>query len=135
MRYTNALALLASVLLSGCIFDYHEERLSGPYSLVSIDTEDQLVICYRLSGHGCEDRITATVIKAGANERYIDGSRRDYSPGQHRLVGPQQFFYLDRKLDGPSAPASASVRGPFNQAEFAALAARLDLPPMHAVHG
>lgn len=102
MRYSLALAAFTSLFLAGCIFDYHKERLAGPYSLVAVDTEDQLSVCYRVAKNICADRVGPTVVMAGANNRYIVASRRQYDEQKNRAVGEEQFFYIDRRVDGPS---------------------------------
>ena len=135
MRYSLALAAFTSLFLAGCIFDYHKERLAGPYSLVAVDTEDQLSVCYRVAKNICADRVGPTVVMAGANNRYIVASRRQYDEQKNRAVGEEQFFYIDRRADGPSIDVKISTRGPFSRVEFAALGARLGFPPMHAVRG
>jgi len=114
--------LIATVLLSGCGF-VHDERLTGPYRLIAVDTLVQMGVSYGLPGGNVVGRIPETVFSVGWNSRYLVAKQH---PKDDRSI--THFYYLDMSRDSTYADPSISVTGPLSESEFLRKRGELALP-------
>jgi hypothetical protein len=109
-------------LFRGCGF-LHEEKLTGNYSLIAVDTMDQMAVDYMHEGGVGHGRINETVFAVGWDERFIVAKQH---PGNDRSV--THYYYLEMAKDRPYADPELSVSGPLTEAEFARHREDLKLP-------
>lgn len=114
-----ATLLAASANWSG--FDQYK-KVTENYALVSNTGSSDLHLSYILPSGDAVGRIPGKVVAVGSDSKYIV-AKREPAGG-----GPVEFFYLDRKKDGPYADLAGVVFGPFTSEEFSALTAKLALP-------
>ena len=123
MKHISIVAFsLACTMLSGCGF-VHDERLTGDYRLIAVDTFDQMSVSRSLSGGDTVGRIDETVFAVGWNDRYIVAKQH---PANNRTV--TNYYFLDISRDSTYADPSKSVTGPLTEAAFQQHKAELKLP-------
>lgn len=109
--------------LAGCGF-VHDEKITGPYRLIAIDTSEQMSVCYALEKGDCIGRIPETTFSVGWNDRFIVAKQH---PSNNKSV--TNFFILEMARDDKLADPSASVTGPLSATAFEDKVASLELPP------
>ena len=121
----------AVLLLAACFpFDYDGEKITGPYEIVAIDTDEATSLSYDLGDGGSIGRVSETVFAVGWNDKYIVAARHPHTFSQPTLDKTQtEYFYIIRSKDGPYVDPSVAVKGPYDEAAFAQEKGRLGLPP------
>jgi len=128
MRHLRIAALsLVSLIFCGCGF-VHDERLTGDYRLIAVDTLEQMSVSLGLPGGNAIGRIEETVFAVGWSDRYIVAKQH---PANNRSV--TSFFILDMSRDSTYADPSESVTGILSEAEFNNLKAELKLPDFRRI--
>lgn len=123
MRFLHVVVtLFISLLIAGCGF-VHDERITGPYRLIAVDTDSQMSICYGLEDGSAIGRIGETVFEYGFDKRFIVAKQH---PGNNQSV--TNYFFLDMSKDSKYAEPSDSVTGPLGKKEFEKATRRLNLP-------
>lgn len=117
------LALIATVMVTGCGF-VHDERIDGPYRLVAVDVNTEMIVCYDL-GRDCIGRIPETVFAVGADAKHVVAARHPHGDRSRT-----EYYYLIRELDGPLVGPKVAVRGPFDSQAFEVERQRLALPSL-----
>lgn len=121
-----AVALGFGLILALLSFNWsgfsHYQRVSENYALVSNTGASDLHLSYLLPNGDAIGRIPGKVVAVGWDARYVVAQRQVGSGSQ------VEFFYLDRKVDGPYAETSRVVFGPFSRAEYLTLEKKLSLP-------
>jgi hypothetical protein len=108
-------AFAIALCLSACNLGFsRDEPLVGPYSLIAVDTAEDISIC-RKEGKGATGRIPATVVAVGYDQHYIVAQQRP-----HNDPARTNFYYLHIGKD--------EVTGPLTVGEFAVKQAELSLP-------
>jgi hypothetical protein len=123
MRHLRIAVLsLVSAILSGCGFA-HDERLTGDYRLIAVDSVEEMSVCRRLPDGNAIGRIGETVFAVGWNDQYIVAKQH---PAKNRNV--TNYYFLDISRDSTYADPSQSVTGPLTEAVFNQRKAELKLP-------
>ena len=120
MRYSVLLLVGASVL-GGC--DARRERITGPYLIHAVDTEEQASVSYALDGGDSVGRIPPVVFEIGWDERFIVAKAH---PEKDRSI--VYYYILEMAKDSKYADPSKSVIGPLSRDEFERRKAELKLP-------
>jgi hypothetical protein len=125
MATAAVIAVALSLVASGCLVDLIHEHLVGRYYLIAAENEEQLGVGYHPDGTGIYiQRIPATVIDVGWDDRYIVAARRTQGePGS-----PLRYYYIDIAKDGPGGAPERAVTGPLTEEQFKAAKAALSLP-------
>ena len=108
-----ARSLLLSALAlatSGCVFDYSEEAVDGPYVLASVDGYEP-GLCHKVKS-SCEGLVEGPIVGIGIGERYLTVARLPTDEG--RSTFPAEYFVVDK--EAPVGPDRVS--GPFTDEEF-----------------
>lgn len=121
--YRSLLSAVALIFLSSCIFEGHNEKLTGRYRLTTADDDLKMHVGYELKNGHTIGRIQETVFSVGWNERYIVAKQH---PKNDRAI--TNHFYLEMALDSEYAEPSVSVKGPFSATEFEKEQTELGLP-------
>jgi hypothetical protein len=129
LRWASLACLLC---LAGCGF-VHDEVLDGPYRLVAVDINEDMMLCRSFGAQGdCADEVGSTVFQAGANSQYIVAARHPRQWPEHSNRSISEFYYIVRQAnEGDSA--RVLVRGPFSELEFQQEKRRLQLPEFSRV--
>ena len=110
-------------LLSGCGDAIHE-RLTGPYILIAVDSDEQLCVSQNVGNGISLDKIGPVVTDAGWNTNYIVAAvRPEGKPGTL-----PSFYYLDIAKDTNIADQYYAVTGPLSKDEFDKAKQKLGLP-------
>ena len=121
-RFLFALLLLAVTFAPGCIGGavFAKERLVGRFAMWAVDgLSDNSVVEESEDGRAARVLIPPTVFAVGFDDRFIIAKRHPKS-GHHIDRSTTEFFVV--------AVSEGQVHGPVDQAEFAALRARLGVP-------
>jgi hypothetical protein len=104
----------ALLLLAACnMCVAYDEELDGPYRLMAIDVREQMSVVYGSPDGSGTYRIGETVFAVGWDRRHLIAKR--HPDGDSTRT---EYYVLEREKDSPTAPASASVRGPFDSVAF-----------------
>lgn len=124
---------LFALLLGACGGFVHDETLAGPWRLVAVDRQEDMMLCRSIEGGGCAgDGLPGPrIIAAGADERHVVVIRRAPSSDARTGGSADEYYYLIRTSD--EATRGGSLHGPFDVAQFAAEKARLGLPEFSRV--
>jgi hypothetical protein len=95
MRTTSIYLLALLIAIQGCGFAV-EEHLTGPYYLISIDTDNDLDVSYRLGTGDYIGRIPEKVVEVGFNDSLLIGK----SINANNI---SIYYIIDRKKDYPLA--------------------------------
>jgi hypothetical protein len=125
--------LLTGAALSACGAPVFDRQIDGPYRLRATDSEQERMVCYGLDLDSCVERIPAFVVAVGSNANFVVAERHPLKADGFRATGADEYFYIDRKVDGPYVDPSVSVHGPFDLAAYGAEQARLGLPPLRKI--
>src|SRR5262249_39260380 len=92
--------ILAAALVAGCGV-VRDVPLDGPYRLVAIDIDEDMVLC-RSFGHSgsCEGLADATIFQAGVNASYVVAARHPrhrWTEAPDRSV--TEYYYVVRSPD------------------------------------
>lgn len=126
MLYQHVIAVMASVLLAACSSGFtHDETLDGPYRLVAVDTEEDMMLCRSLPSGDCvgDGLPGPTVFAADWSSRYIVVA---VHPEANR--GITEFYYVARSPDDERRFLPQAVKGLFDQVRYEKEKARLHLP-------
>ena len=126
--------MASGLLLLGCGGPAYEERLSGPWRLVAVDTIGQLNLVWCSSdGSTCAgDRLPdLAVYAAGSNERFVivaGHPSTDRFGGFNRSVS--EFFYITRSQEEDTRLDPKAVKGPFDVSLYETEKLRVGLPDL-----
>jgi hypothetical protein len=118
------LAALFNVAIGGGFFDAIHQPMVGPYILIAVDSDEQLVVAYDRGDGFSIGRIGPVVTDAGWNSAYIVAAVRP--PGKRQTAS--SYYYLEIQRDSEWGDQFQAVTGPLSQAEFDLAKRRLDLP-------
>jgi hypothetical protein len=115
----------------------HDETLVGPYRLVAVDSDDQMMICWTVPNtHGdClgDDLPANTVYAAGFDKRYVVAAGHPPVFGKPRDKSVTYYYYVVRSPDEWNKFPYGRIKGPLNKAQFETDKAALHLPEFSRV--
>ncbi|MDJ1008606.1 MAG: hypothetical protein QNJ13_12365 [Paracoccaceae bacterium] len=115
MRYAVfALPLLLGWCDSGVVWR------SAPYAVIWVDARTNRSLVHELDGGNSIGRVEADVVAVSRNAEYVAAIRE--------ADGRRAYYFVEIAKDDPVFNAEDITRGPFDEAAFADLAARLGLP-------
>lgn len=123
-----SLAILLCLAACGFVQD---AAIDGPYRLVAIDTDEDMMLCrsIEIQGDCVSDGLPGpTVFQAGANAQYIVFARHPCKLGEAPDRSITEFYYIARKANERDVSVRVSVSGPFNESEYQEEKRRLRLP-------
>src|SRR5262249_39333811 len=113
----------------------YDKKLVGPYRLVAVDIDEQMMLCWSLPGGDCVgDNLPGPMIfAAGFDDRYVVVAQHPWSQGSTEPpnIKVTRFYYVvrDHKAEvGKFGPPPENIKGPFDQNGFEAEKVRLKLP-------
>jgi len=114
IRYLLPLVGLVALLCAGC--DAIHKRLTGPYILIAVDTDEQLNVARESSTErGLSiGRIGPVVTSVAWNDKYIVATVRP----QEKPGAPPSYYYLDIAKDSESGDQYKAVTGPLSKEAF-----------------
>lgn len=117
-----------ALLLGACGGFVHDETLAGPWRLVAVDRQEDMILCRSIEGGSCAgDGLPGPrIIAAGADERHVVVIRR--APSGRSA---DEYYFLIRASD--EATRGGTLHGPFDASQFAVEKARLGLPEFSRV--
>ena len=130
-RPSALLVVFAATALSACGGPVFDQQIDGPYRLRAADVQQERVICY--GADPCLERVPATISAVGSSADFIVALRHPLKGEGSRSSDADEYYYIDRKADGPTADPSAAVHGPFDLTAYGAEQERLGLPPLQKI--
>ncbi|HKB59036.1 MAG TPA: hypothetical protein VKC56_03230 [Gallionellaceae bacterium] len=124
VRLKIVLTILVTSLAVACsVFDSGVEWRGGPYSLVWIDTAENVSLVRRLDDGNSIGRVDATVFSVGWDGRYVVA--KQHPAGDRKITN---YYIVDSHRDSALANVDQSVIGPLTEEAFRKKARALNLP-------
>lgn len=132
----RAITLVGAPILVSCVpFSgfVHDEVLDGPYRLVAVDTEEDMIVCLTFRGdtNSCigDGLPEPAVFAAGANARHVVIARHPRASLSRPDRAITEYYYVVRTPDeGERGLPAKNVKGPFDRQSFEEEKRKLNLP-------
>ena len=112
MNKASAITFIV-IFLTACVFDSREKWRDGYYSVLWIDTFENLTLNYDVGNGDSIGRIGKTILAVGSNNKYVVVKQR-----LDLKSNITNYYIIDRLRDHKYANPQEFVMGPLSEKEY-----------------